>query len=209
MKKNLTKFSIVSILVLSSAIFVTGCQSSETRPDEKREGMNVEQENDLTGDRNINENTVKEPNRDPLGNDDLNKNELSDKDRIYNDMNPDEMDTKVVDNEDYTRRSKLISDKLTELDGVNNATVLLTGDTALIGLDIPADTQDDKIKEIKDKVEHSAKNTDKDIDRVAITADADVVKRIENMGSDIKDGKPISGFATEIKETIKRITPNM
>lgn len=196
MKKNLSKFSIVSILVLSLAIFITGCESSQGKTNNKSEGLNVEQENDLPGDRNINENTVKEPDSDNLGNDDLDRNELND-DMIDNDA------------DNMTNRSKVISEKLTDIDGIKNATVIITGNTALIGVDIPADTQDDKIKELKNKVESTTKNTDKDIDNVAITADADIVTRIKNMGKDITNGKPISGFGEEIEEIIKRITPNM
>lgn len=197
MKKNLSKFSIVSLLVLSLAIFITGCESSKSKPDDKREGLNVEQENDLPGDRNINENTVKDPNSDNIGNDDLDRNELNDDNTLDN----------TGDN--MANRSKVISEKLTEIDGIKNATVIITGNTALIGVDIPADTQDDKIKELKNKVESTTKNADKVIDNVAITADADIVTRIKNMGKDITDGKPISGFGEEIEEIIKRITPNM
>lgn len=197
MKKNLSKFSIVSLLVLSLAIFITGCESSKSNPEDKREGLNVEQENDLPGDRNINENTVKDPNSDNIGNDDLDRNELNDGDVIDN------------DGDNMTNRSEVISEKLTEIEGIKNATVIITGNTALIGVDIPADTQDDKIKELKNKVESTTKNTDKDIDHVAITADADIVTRIANMGKEIANGKPISGFAKEIEETVKRITPNM
>lgn len=210
MKKNLSKFSIVSILALSLAIFTTGCESSNTRTEEKREGMNVEQENDLTGDRNINEDMVKEPNRDHLGNDDMDRNELRDPDIMDDDVDRDnDMNNDDMGNDNLTKRAKTISDELTKLDGIKNATVIITGNTALIGVDIPADTQDDKITELKNKVESKAKNVDKDIDHVAITADADVVTRIENMGKEIKNGKPISGFGQEIKEIIERITPNM
>ena len=193
MKRNLKDISILFVLILSLSVFVTGCSSNvdEGPMDDNtsgvKEGMNVEQENDLTGDRNIKKGNVNETD-----------DQFSD-----NDLNSPGIDNTMND------RSKMISDKLADLDGVNDSTVLITGKTALIGLDIPSDFEKAKTEEIKKTVESKVKSLDKDIDKVIVTADADLTTRIRNVGTDVEGGKPISGFGTEIEEIIKRITPNM
>ena len=195
MKRNLKNLSILFVLMCSLAAFATGCDTKvedepmdETTP-EAQEGMDVEQENDLTGDRNIQKGNVNESD-----------NEFTDRDR---DLNSPGIDNTMND------KSKFISDKLAELDEINDSRVLITGKTALIGIDIPAETENSKEEEIKKTVESKVKSWDKDIDTVIVTADADLTTRIKNVGTDIEGGKPISGFTTEIEEIIKRITPNM
>lgn len=192
MKRKLKNLSILFVLVLSLAVFVTGCNSEvedKSMDDNNgvQEGMDTEQENDLTGDRNIKKDNVNE-NNDQFSDNDLNS------PGIDNTMN---------------EKSKMISDKLAELDEVNDSTVLVTGKTALIALDIPADFGKDKTEELKKTVESKVKSLDKDIDRVVVTADADLNTRIRNVDTDIKGGKPMSGFVNEIEDIIKRITPDM
>lgn len=197
MKKHLKHFSIVSILVLSLGVLATGCSSDTRKPNNEnvphmREGMDVDQDNDLTGDRNIRKGTV-EPGSDGLRSDDLDDNDL----------------VRIEDNESMTKRSKSISEKLSKLDGINNPNVVITGKTALVGVDLATNTEDSKTTELKNMVQSKVKEIDSDIDNVVVTSDMDLTKRIKNVGKDIEDGKPISGLLEEIEEVMRRITPNM
>lgn len=194
MKKNFKKFSIVSVLLLSLATFTVGCASDNNTNDttEESPGLDAKQANDLTGDRNINKDT----------------NMVTDEGVRNDDLNGEDMNN--IDDDSMLQRSKSITDKLnTDIDEVNNSTVIITGNTALIGVDIPKETTDEQTTEIKNKVETKVKEIDKDVDRVVVTADADLVTRLKDMGKDVENGKPISGFGEEIEEIIRRITPNM
>ena len=51
-------------------------------------------------------------------------------------------------------------------------------------------------------------NADSTIRNVVVTADPDIVSRIEEMWRDIRGGKPISGFTSEINELLNRIKPD-
>lgn len=194
MKKKFKNFSTIFILTLVSALLFTGCSSSqrehvnENVPGTEK-GLDLEQPNDLTGDRNINKGNMN--NSDP------------------NIVNDGDLNARDLDNDSMMRRSKDIATKLSELDKVNNANVLITGNTALVGIDIPKDSSDENTKKIKDEVVNKVKDLDNGIDNVVVTADADLITRMKNLGTDIESGKPISGLGNEIEEIIKRITPNM
>ena len=60
---------------------------------------------------------------------------------------------------------------------------------------------------IKEKVEERARDTDRRINRVVVTAEPDVVSRLEEMFREIGKGRPISGFTDELNEMINRINP--
>ena len=194
MKKKIKKFSTIFILTLASALFFTGCSSSERRPEKENipgteEGLDLEQPNDLTGDRNINKGNVTNSDPDIIDEQDLNARDL--------------------DNESMMIRSKDLAIKISDLNKVNSANVLITGNTALVGIDIPKESNDEDTRQIKKDVENKVKELDKEIDNVVITADADLITRMKNLGTDVESGKPLSGLGNEIEEIMKRITPNM
>ena len=197
MKKNIKHFSIISVLILSLGVLITGCSSDTREPSnenapEIREGMDVKQDNDLTGDRNIIKDAV-EPRSDGLGNNDLDDNELN----------------TMENNSSMLKRSKSISEKLSAIDGVSNANVVITGKTALVGVDMPSNTESDKTTQMKNMIETKVKEIDSDIDNVVVTSDVDLSKRIKNVGSDMEGGKPLTGLVEEMEEIMRRITPNM
>lgn len=115
----------------------------------------------------------------------------------------DNVDTNLSD------RAEDIARKVANLNDVNSATVVISGDTALVGVDMKNNLEGKITDDLKRKVEKVVKDTDDKIDNVSVTADPDLYKRLDNMARDIRNGKPISGFSKEIQEMLRRITPNM
>ncbi len=52
------------------------------------------------------------------------------------------------------------------------------------------------------------KDTTANITNVSITTDPNLYNRIQTMSNDIGNGNPIEGFAEEVRDLIRRITPN-
>lgn len=104
-------------------------------------------------------------------------------------------------------RAQTIAKKVADLNEVDRASVVITGNTALLGVDVKENIQGKMTTDLKRKIEARVKNTDARIKNVAITADPDLSTRIKTMVSDIEAGRPISGFANEIQEILRRITP--
>lgn len=110
---------------------------------------------------------------------------------------------------DISDRAENIARKVANLNDVNSATVVISGNTALVGIDMKNNLEGKVTNDLKEKVEKVTRDTDNKIDNVSVTADADLYKRLSNMAKDIRGGKPISGFSKEIQEMLRRITPNM
>lgn len=106
-------------------------------------------------------------------------------------------------------RAAKIASNVAKIPEVNKATVVVSGSNALVGTDMKARVQGAHETDIKKKVEKTVKDTDKAIKRVYITADPDLYKRIDNIARGISAGRPVSEFAKQISEIIKRITPGM
>lgn len=109
--------------------------------------------------------------------------------------------------DDYTERVEDIAERAAELKEIESATCVITGDTALIGVQFDEQYKGGVTDSIKKKVENACKDEDPRIERVIVTADPDIFARIEDMLEDIGKGRPVSGFAEEINELINRIQP--
>jgi YhcN/YlaJ family sporulation lipoprotein len=106
-------------------------------------------------------------------------------------------------------RASRVATNVARIPEVNKATVVISGTTALVGVDMKAKVQGTHEKDVKKKIEKAVKDTDKSITRVYVTADPDLYKRIDNIARGISEGRPVSEFAKQISEIIKRITPGM
>lgn len=112
-----------------------------------------------------------------------------------------------VNNNQYMNRARRIADKVANLKEVESATCVISGSTAIIGVQFDDQYKGEMTDEIKKKIDQLVKRTDTRINRVAVTADPDLVSRIEDIFEDIGQGKPLSGFVKEINELLNRIQP--
>ena len=180
------KIAIFAVLVLVFTLIGTAWQ---TRTSQKPNVGNERLENRLA--RN---NTLRNNNR-------LNNN-------INNNLNNDIRNDNMARNTATSRADK-IAKKVSNLNEVNNATVVISGNTALVGINMKNNLEGKMTNNLKNKVEKIVRDTDNNIKNVSVTADADLYKRLSNMARDVRTGKPVSGFAKEIQEILRRITPSM
>ena len=92
--------------------------------------------------------------------------------------------------EDFARRAKKIASEVTKLKDVKSASVVISQNTALVGVNLTEDTKAELNTDIKSEIEDAVKKSDREIDRVSITADLNLLSRIENMGTEIGRGRP-------------------
>lgn len=107
-----------------------------------------------------------------------------------------------------TARAQALAKKISEMKDINAATVVLSGNKAWVGIDLVAKAEKKMTNAMKNEVTTLVKKEDKKIATVYVTADADTVTRLRNIARDIADGKPLSGFAKELNEIGRRITPS-
>ncbi|ENK0838479.1 YhcN/YlaJ family sporulation lipoprotein [Clostridium botulinum] len=108
---------------------------------------------------------------------------------------------------DLSRRSQKIADELVKIKGIEKARVVISERRALVGVTIPNSAEGKITSDLKKQVEDTVKKTDKEIDTVAVSADADVYDRIAKIADGITEGRGIQEFGTEFKELFNRIIP--
>jgi len=78
-------------------------------------------------------------------------------------------------------RSKKIADAVTKLDAIKSASVVITGNTAIVGVQTDSGYDDAELIDIKRIVEEQVKAADQGIDHVSVTTAIDLVGRINRM----------------------------
>lgn len=106
----------------------------------------------------------------------------------------------------HTQATKL-ANAAEKVEGVKSATVVITGSTAMVGLETKSGIEAKKTEDIKTKVADEIKRADTSIKTVSITTDPNLITRLKKVAKGIKDGKPISSFTDELAEITRRITP--
>ena len=106
-----------------------------------------------------------------------------------------------------SNRAKAIAKDIAKEKDIKTASCVVTGDTALVGLQFEKQYKGKVTDAIKKSVEKRVKKHEPTIKKVVVTADPDLLSRIKTMATDIEKGKPLSGFTTEIEEIIRRINP--
>lgn len=104
-------------------------------------------------------------------------------------------------------RAQKIANAIKTVDGVKDATVVISEKRALVGVNIGNNVEGNLTDKIKSSVEAKVKATDKEIETVAVSADPDLFSRISKVGQGIQAGKPLSEFGNEIKEIFNRVVP--
>jgi spore cortex protein len=134
----------------------------------------------------------------------VNKNDLVNRDQnvTRNNIN------NVRDNNDSRMRvADDAAKKVTDLKEVDTANVIVTENNAYVAVKLSPTSQNEDTNSIEHKISQRVKSTDRDIDNVYVSENPDFYDRMNTYASDIRNGRPISGFFNEFTETIRRVFP--
>jgi YhcN/YlaJ family sporulation lipoprotein len=96
----------------------------------------------------------------------------------------------------------------TGIPGVEDATAVVLGPYAVVGIDVNRKLDNSRVGSIKYSVAEALKN-DPNGKNAVITADPDVVERLRQMGKQIRQGHPIGGIANELAGIVGRLMPQV
>lgn len=91
---------------------------------------------------------------------------------------------------------------------VNDATAVVFGRVAFVGIDVPAKYDRSRVGTIKYSVAE-ALTEDPFGANAIVTADTDTVQRIREIAADLRRGRPIAGFAEELADMAGRLMPQL
>ncbi|KAA8754251.1 YhcN/YlaJ family sporulation lipoprotein [Paenibacillus sp. UASWS1643] len=95
-----------------------------------------------------------------------------------------------------------------QVEGVEDANCVILGNTAVVGIDVDGELERARVGTIKYAVAEALRKDPEGLDSI-VTADADVTERIKEIGEHIRQGHPISGFASELADMVGRIIPQL
>lgn len=89
---------------------------------------------------------------------------------------------------------------------VNDATALVIGRYAIVGIDVNKDLDRSKVGTIKYTVGEALKDDPYGAYSI-VTADTDITERINQMQQDMQEGRPVAGIMEELAEIVNRLMP--
>jgi len=96
----------------------------------------------------------------------------------------------------------------TSIPNVNDATAVVLGKFAIVGIDVGANLERSRVETIKYSVAESLKHDPYGANAIVI-ADADTFERLRQMGKEIENGRPVTGILDELAQIVGRLVPNV
>lgn len=185
---------IVIAFTVAVAVIFTGCTPA-------RKPMNTGDQYNRTG---TNGNTINQNNPDQASNwgaKDISYNNRTALDNNYTNKG---LGNNVSLNT-TTQTTDNLERTIEQVQGVRDATVVVSGNTAYVGLVL--DTNTANASDIKNKVTQQIRSSNRAISTVYVSTETSFIDRLRNVGTGISGGKPISGFTTELRDLVRRINP--
>jgi len=113
-----------------------------------------------------------------------------------------------VDRKTGQEISKRLVNLATSIPNVNDATAVVIGNYAIVGIDVNAKIDRSQVGSIKYSVAESLKKDPYGANAVVV-ADADTTQRLREIQADIKNGRPIQGIMEELSDIAGRLMPEI
>lgn len=92
--------------------------------------------------------------------------------------------------------------------GVNEATCVVLGKVAIIGIDVDGNLDRGKVGSVKYAVAEALAKDPAGV-RTAVTADLDIRSRLKGIRDRVEQGRPIRGLAEQFAELVGRVMPQL
>ncbi|MGG1678858.1 YhcN/YlaJ family sporulation lipoprotein [Neobacillus sp. NRS-1170] len=113
-----------------------------------------------------------------------------------------------VDRKTGQQISKRLVKLATSIPNVNDATAVVLGKYAIVGIDVNSKIDRSQVGSIKYSVAESLKKDPYGANAVVV-ADADTTQRIKEIQADINKGRPVQGIMEELADVAGRLMPEI
>lgn len=203
-------------LILAVVFATIGCTAQPDNLDRTQTRIGIDNNNNALRRNNRNDTDLNDNNMGNITDDSIGREDTMERNRLRNNIVNNglnnnnfnnNLNTDMNNNGNNVELSRRIADRVEDIQGVNKAYVLISGNTAIVGVDMDNNAEGQVTRNLKQKIEKAVKRVDNNIDNVSVTADPDLLTRIQNMFEDMDKGNPIRGFTDEFQEILRRITP--
>ncbi|GIN19078.1 YhcN/YlaJ family sporulation lipoprotein [Siminovitchia fordii] len=105
-------------------------------------------------------------------------------------------------------RADYLAELASNIPHVKNATAVVAGEYAIIGIDVDKDLDRSKVGSIKYSVSESIKHDPAGAGAVVV-ADPDINARLKEIKDDMSEGRPIQGIINELADITGRLVPEL
>ncbi|HEY2421807.1 MAG TPA: YhcN/YlaJ family sporulation lipoprotein [Neobacillus sp.] len=113
-----------------------------------------------------------------------------------------------VDQKTGQEISKRLVELATSIPSVNDATAVVFGKYAIVGIDVNSKLERSQVGTIKYSVAESLRK-DPYGAKAIVVADVDTTQRLKEISADIKKGKPVQGIMEELADVAGRLMPEI
>lgn len=103
-----------------------------------------------------------------------------------------------------SRVAERLAGEALKVQGVDSASVVVTGSTAMVGVNLKPGAD---AAAVKSEVARVVKGADNRVKNALVSTDPELNQRLVRISKGIAEGRPISGFSNEISELLKRLSP--
>lgn len=96
----------------------------------------------------------------------------------------------------------------TSINGVRGANCVVFGKYAIVGIDVDPKMERSRVGTVKYAVAEAFRKDRYGIDAL-VTADIDMAQRLREIRADIRNGRPVAGFAEELADIVGRLVPQI
>lgn len=136
------------------------------------------------------------------GANDANRNEQEGPVQVKNSVKND------IDRKTGQEVSKHLVGLATRVPEVKDATAVVLGPFAIVGIDVNSKLERSKVQSIKYSVAESLKHDPHGANAVVV-ADVDTTARLREIGKEIQEGRPITGILDELAAIVGRVMPEI
>jgi YhcN/YlaJ family sporulation lipoprotein len=137
-----------------------------------------------------------------------NTNNAQDDDEKQSLINVKNSNIEDVDRKTGQEISKRLVELATSIPNVKDATAVVLGRYAIVGIDVSGDIERSQVGTIKYSVAESLKE-DPYGAKAIVVADADTNARLKEIQGDIKKGRPVQGIMEELADVAGRLIPEI
>jgi len=112
------------------------------------------------------------------------------------------------DNDNHLEVADAAVDKITKLENVESATVIVTNHNAYVAAVLKDTTGGEGTDALEIKIADEVKATDPDIKNVYVSVNPDFAERMTEYGDKINAGEPVEGFFEEFTQSVRNIFPD-
>ena len=92
---------------------------------------------------------------------------------------------------------------------VKKSTIIITGNTALIGIETTEGLNEKEIEKLKKQIENKVYSSDISLKNIGITSSSEIITRMNKISNSIKNMEPVNGLANELSSIIIETVPKI